>query len=144
MPPKPSGIVNNKIPSTVRADGSVRKEIKVRQGFVPQEDIQSFKSKSVESVKNYIPGTTRTRDEVKPKKVKKEKAVEPKIVEQKPELVKQDSGLDKEKRLKQLNKKLRQIQEIEQKQKDGKSLEPEQIAKLETKSAIEQEIKELQ
>lgn len=81
---------------------------------------------------------------MKPKKVKKEKQVIENVKPQESVLVKQDSGLDKEKRIKQLNKKLRQIQEIEQKQKDGKTLEPEQIQKLETKSAIEQELKELQ
>ncbi|KAJ3269543.1 hypothetical protein HDV01_001305 [Terramyces sp. JEL0728] len=152
MPPKPSGIVNNKIPSTVRADGSVRKEIKIRQGFVPQEDVQSFKSKSVSSIKNYIPGTNRTRDEVKvkkekPQKVEKEPAKHesaPAIPKTAPTKQDLDTEVDKEKRIKQLSKKLRQIQEIEEKQKQGKNLEPEQLQKLETKTLIENELKELQ
>ncbi|KZV75448.1 hypothetical protein PENSPDRAFT_600146, partial [Peniophora sp. CONT] len=31
------------IPETKRADGSVRKERKIRPGFTPQEDVQRFR-----------------------------------------------------------------------------------------------------
>src|SRR6266536_5551991 len=49
----PSGIVttdNNErvIPATRRADGTLRKERKVRQGFVPQEDVARYKNPWVE------------------------------------------------------------------------------------------------
>ncbi|TFL05754.1 hypothetical protein BDV98DRAFT_475510, partial [Pterulicium gracile] len=33
------------IPQSRRADGTVRKELKVRPGFTPQEDVQRFRGK---------------------------------------------------------------------------------------------------
>jgi partner of Y14 and mago len=51
--PTLSGIVttnNNErvIPATKRADGSIRKERRVRQGYVPQEDVARYKNPMVE------------------------------------------------------------------------------------------------
>ncbi|CAI2162054.1 16776_t:CDS:2 [Funneliformis geosporum] len=48
--PRPSGIVttdNNErvIPATRRADGTLRKERRVRPGFVPQEDVARYKNR---------------------------------------------------------------------------------------------------
>ncbi|SRR6266498_4219382 len=50
--PTPSGIVttdNNErvIPATRRADGTLRKERRVRPGFVPQEDVARYKNRWV-------------------------------------------------------------------------------------------------
>ncbi|WFC97914.1 hypothetical protein MYAM1_000634 [Malassezia yamatoensis] len=48
----PSGIVSDSggskiVPSSIRADGSVRKERKVRPGYTPQEDVQRFRPRGV-------------------------------------------------------------------------------------------------
>ncbi|KAJ9634750.1 uncharacterized protein PV06_07056 [Exophiala oligosperma] len=44
------------IPSSKRADGSTRKEIKVRPGYRPPEDIETYKNRSAEAWKNRGPG----------------------------------------------------------------------------------------
>jgi partner of Y14 and mago protein len=40
------------IPSSVRPDGSVRKEIKVRPGYRPPEDVELYKNRTAEAYKN--------------------------------------------------------------------------------------------
>ena len=64
-PPKPthSGIQTSEsgertIPSSVRADGSVRKEIRIRPGYKPPEDIEKYKNRATEEWKKPrgIPG----------------------------------------------------------------------------------------
>ncbi|KIW05447.1 uncharacterized protein PV09_03336 [Verruconis gallopava] len=40
------------IPSSVRADGSVRKEIKIRPGYRPPEDIEKYKNRTAEAFRN--------------------------------------------------------------------------------------------
>lgn len=59
MPPKAanSGIRQlsngeSVIPSSVRADGSVRKEIRVKAGYKPPEDVEVYKNRTAESWKN--------------------------------------------------------------------------------------------
>ncbi|KIW63250.1 hypothetical protein PV04_10112 [Phialophora macrospora] len=45
------------IPSSRRADGSTRKEIRVRPGYRPPEDIETYKNRSAEAWKNRTAGT---------------------------------------------------------------------------------------
>ena len=40
------------IPSSTRADGSVRKEIRVKPGYKPPEDVEVYKNRSAEAWKN--------------------------------------------------------------------------------------------
>lgn len=40
------------IPSSVRADGSVRKEIRVRPGYRPPEDVELYKNRTAEGFRN--------------------------------------------------------------------------------------------
>lgn len=44
------------IPSSVRPDGSVRKEIRVRPGYRPPEDVELYKNRTAEAYKNRIKG----------------------------------------------------------------------------------------
>jgi len=40
------------IPASVRADGSVRREIKIRPGYKPPEDVEVYKNRTAEAWKN--------------------------------------------------------------------------------------------
>jgi partner of Y14 and mago protein len=40
------------IPSSIRADGSIRKEIKIRPGYRPPEDIEAYKNRTAEAWRN--------------------------------------------------------------------------------------------
>jgi partner of Y14 and mago len=55
--PSKSGIVTKStgdrvIPGSVRADGSVRKEVKIRPGYIPPEDVEVYKNRTAEAFKN--------------------------------------------------------------------------------------------
>ncbi|KAF8708437.1 Mago binding, partial [Rhizoctonia solani] len=75
---KPSGItldprtLERVVPSTRRADGSVRKELKIRPGFTPQEDVGRFRGSRQQAAdrvalpKGHIVGWTPS-SEAKPK-----------------------------------------------------------------------------
>ncbi|KAI7529299.1 hypothetical protein KC331_g15293 [Hortaea werneckii] len=62
MPPKSANTANSGIrqlatgesviPSSTRADGSVRKEIKVKPGYKPPEDVELYKNRTAEAWKN--------------------------------------------------------------------------------------------
>ncbi|KAF2115284.1 hypothetical protein BDV96DRAFT_646296 [Lophiotrema nucula] len=60
------------IPSSVRADGSVRKEIRVRPGYRPPEDVELYKNRTAEAWKNRgsagVPGAEGLKAEVDPAK----------------------------------------------------------------------------
>ena len=136
-----SGIVNNKIPSSVRKDGTIRKEIKVRPGFVPQQDVSSFKSKKLEKLENFVPGTTRQRNDPK-KEERARKAKKPAlnpVVASKPVIDTPNVQKDPLKQQRAIEKKLRQIKELEL--KDIKSTE--ELEKIAKKRDLEQLLQEL-
>lgn len=58
------------IPSSVRADGSVRKEIRVKPGYKPPEDVEVYKNRTAEAWKNRgkggVPGAQAVGAEEKP------------------------------------------------------------------------------
>jgi len=55
----------------------------------------------------------------------------------------QDGAADDAKRLRNLQKKLRQVQQLKERQAKGESLEPEQIAKIEGETGLLAEIQSL-
>lgn len=75
----PSGItvdprtLERVVPSTRRADGSVRKELKIRPGFTPQEDVSRFRGSRQQAAdrtalpKGHIIGWVPPSSETKPK-----------------------------------------------------------------------------
>jgi partner of Y14 and mago protein len=63
-----SGIVGSNIPQSKRPDGTIRKAIKVRPGFIPAEDQIKFQSMKITEQKQVIPGTNRKRIESQPTK----------------------------------------------------------------------------
>jgi partner of Y14 and mago len=154
-----SGITTNEdgeryIPSSVRPDGSKRKEIKVRPGHTPQEDVATYKNRTAEAWKNKgkgpVPGAETVNDqkenaaasknakrrearrraaaaagESADKDAEKEGApVE--AQEEKPV----DPEAEKAKEVRKLTKKLRQARELKDKKDKGDTLLPEQFEKV--------------
>src|SRR5271168_2081057 len=55
--PSKSGIIETTdgerhIPSSIRADGTKRKEIKIRPGYKPPEDVEVYKNRTADAFKN--------------------------------------------------------------------------------------------
>ncbi|KAL9085486.1 MAG: hypothetical protein Q9159_004681 [Coniocarpon cinnabarinum] len=143
------------IPSSTRADGSVRKEIRVRPGYKPPEDVAVYKNRTAQAfkirAKSGIPGAEFVESE-KPKSAKKQhaqktvdmskesalksggKGVDSRYAAEpapEPEPEPEDPELVKQKEARKLSKKLRQARELQQKNKeDGAALLPEQFAKV--------------
>ncbi|KAI9345744.1 hypothetical protein BD770DRAFT_396859 [Pilaira anomala] len=123
------------IPGSQRADGSYRKERKVRPGFVPLEDVQRYSNARLEKneSKGGIPGIpgTKKKEVVVKKPVKKVEATPPSS----------DQPVDK--KIKTLNKKIRQITELEQKAIKGETLNEEQKEKIKKGKSLRDELKQL-
>lgn len=168
MPPAPSvsnaGIATTEdghrtIPSSVRADGSIRKEIKVRPGFRPAEDVELYKNRTAAAFrtgrsgsKSGVPGA----ELVSPSKPAAKKAASKKEAvngsaqsnkaastvangaKQEPDIIAPtedkkepvDPAVEAEKEAKKLAKKLRQAKDLQRKQKEGGGLLPEQLQKV--------------
>lgn len=138
------------IPSSKRADGTLRKEIKVRPGYRPPEDVEVYKNKTADSWKSRgkggVPGAEYTDPKAKAPaskpKVKKETSKEASLQTVLESLPKQnlekeqpaepvDPEAEKEKEARKLSKKLRQARELQQKNEEGQaSLLPEQFDKI--------------
>ncbi|KAJ4992628.1 hypothetical protein SVAN01_02011 [Stagonosporopsis vannaccii] len=147
------------IPSSVRADGSVRKEIRVRPGYRPPEDVELYKNRTAEGFRNRakagVPGAESLKKEDDPAKISNaatknakrrearkkaaaekedEKLVEPAKTAEPTEPVKSVKSVepeaDKEKEAKKLVKKLRQAKELKDKKDKGEGLLPEQFEKV--------------
>ena len=162
MPPKStnSGIRqlsdgNAVIPSSVRADGSVRKEIRVKAGYKPPEDVEVYKNRTAEAWKNRgkggVPGAEVVGAEEKSAAANKnakrrearKKAAAAGVTDGETngdagkadgpvEEVKQevDPEAEKAKEARKLAKKLRQAKDLQEKKEKGDELLPEQLAKV--------------
>ena len=149
------------VPSSTRADGTKRKEIRIRPGYQPPEDVQKYKNRAAESWKNRgsggVPGAEAVvsnsaqqsgsvasnknakRREAKRKAKAEEEAgqegkdstSETKKDEIAPEVESAvDPEAEREKKARNLKKKLRQARELSEKKEKGESLLPEQFAKV--------------
>ncbi|PQE29261.1 Exon junction complex Pym protein [Rutstroemia sp. NJR-2017a BBW] len=158
--PSKSGIIETQtgerhIPSSVRADGTKRKEIKIRPGYKPPEDVEVYKNRSADAWKNRgsggVPGSAASSKNAKRREArKKAKAAEEgdeeakgsessdwrqgkettgeKQEEPTPEV---DPEAERQKEAKKFLKKLKQAQALKEKsQQDGAKLLPEQFAKV--------------
>jgi partner of Y14 and mago protein len=156
------------IPSSVRADGSKRKEIRVRPGYKPPEDVELYKNRaaaawknrgarggvpgaeapSSEDDRNAAPSTTASNKNAKRREARrKAKEAEgtdgtvekkgsdsdnwraPPKQEEKPEEP-VDVEAEKEKKARNLKKKLRQARDLRDKKNSGEALLPEQLEKV--------------
>ena len=169
------------IPASVRADGSTRKEIKIRPGYKPPEDVEVYKNRTAEAWKSRgtggVPGATSVEPDVESKisntknakrreARRKAKAVEegaqieavvgtgavkngqpsdaaPSAMQsaddreqwRKEELAVEatedpDLEAEKEKKVRNLRKKLRQARDLSAKKDKGENLLPEQFEKV--------------
>ena len=169
------------IPASVRADGSTRKEIKIRPGYKPPEDVEVYKNRTAEAWKSRgiggVPGATSVEPDIESKisntknakrreARRKAKAVEegaqieavmgtgavkngqpsdaaPSAMQsaddreqwRKEELAVEatedpDLEAEKEKKVRNLRKKLRQARDLSAKKDKGENLLPEQFEKV--------------
>lgn len=155
------------IPSSVRADGSKRREIKVRPGYKPPEDVELYKNRAAAAWKTRgrggVPGaesvsseddkaaqTAASNKNAKRREAKrKNKENEPSNnptekkgaesdnwrvpapkKEEKPAEDPVDIEAEKEKKARNLKKKLRQARDLKEKKSQGEALLPEQLEKV--------------
>ena len=142
------------IPSSTRADGSVRREIKVKPGYKPPEDVELYRNRTAAAWKNRgkggVPGTESVQKEseeasaaanknAKRREARKKAAtakegeedtVEGSKTAVQPKAEELDPEVEKAKEAKKLAKKLRQARELSDKKEKGDSLLPEQFAKV--------------
>lgn len=165
--PSKAGIIEDQtgerhIPSSVRPDGSKRKEIKIRPGYKPPEDVEVYKNRTAEGFRTRgsgaVPGAeSLNHDDIgssaaanknakRREARKRAKAAEDSVeraagVDE--EAAKRDAQKDKprkeepidseaerEKKGRNLRKKLKQAKELKEKKEGGVALLPEQFAKV--------------
>lgn len=138
------------IPSSLRADGSMRKEIKVRPGYRPPEDVEVYKNRTADAWKSRskggVPGADYTDvgkvkiQTMKPKPKKDANNIPTSGASSKqqaqetvnmPPAEPVDPEAENEKEARKLSKKLRQARELQQKKEEGQVLLlPEQFDKI--------------
>ncbi|KAI2470000.1 hypothetical protein F4781DRAFT_197157 [Annulohypoxylon bovei var. microspora] len=157
--PSTSGIVTGDtgerhIPESVRADGTTRKAIKIRPGYRPPEDVEVYKNRTAESFRNRGKGGVIGADGLKEQKQEaaaasaasnknaKRREARKKAKTTTDDNVPGDAGaakaeeevvdpeVEKEKKARNLRKKLKQAKDLKSKKEGGESLLPEQIAKV--------------
>lgn len=150
------------VPATQRRDGTWRKERRLKENYIPQDEVALYESKGKKfaaSKPTLPPGAPVTMVAVpkqQPKKVltekqpKQEKTIVPEVVKQKeknkPAEKKPDEepGTDPVKRVRNLKKKLKNIDELEVKVAEGHSIDNDQRKKISTKNAVLKEIAQLE
>ncbi|CAG8483810.1 2740_t:CDS:2 [Paraglomus brasilianum] len=116
----PSGIVTTEanerlIPSSRRADGSVRRERRVRAGYVPQEDVQNLEALNlVEGDDGQPSGETLTN--------------------------KPQTEIETARKIRTLEKKLKQADKLKEKADLGETLLPEQQEKVNRSDSWREEL----
>ncbi|KAM5356166.1 hypothetical protein ACJ41O_002812 [Fusarium nematophilum] len=158
MPSQPTnaGIVtgeagDREIPESVRPDGSTRKAIKIRPGYRPAEDVEVYKNRTAEAFRERgkrigIPGAAGLHDgnpepssAASNKNAKRREARrkakaaadgDDAAAAQDPKADEVDPEVEREKKARNIKKKLKQAKELKNKKEGGEALLPEQIAKV--------------
>ena len=143
------------IPASKRSDGTLRKEIKVRPGYQPPEDVETYKNQRAENWKNRgsgcVPGaepaTRASEVEVKSKNAKRRQAakrtaaaggIEDSALATAMSKTKIDEDEEREdgetveqqKRRRNVLKKLKAVQDLKQKNAEGEKLSHDQLMKI--------------
>ncbi|KAF3768925.1 hypothetical protein M406DRAFT_337243 [Cryphonectria parasitica EP155] len=154
--PSNSGIVTNStgerhIPESTRADGSVRKAIKIRPGYKPPEDAEIYKNRTAETFRNRYKGgvigaeaatsgstangtlatsSAAANKNAKRREARKKAKAAGEAGGEEEEDAAVDPDVERKKKARNLTKKLKQAKELKSKKDDGQSLLPEQFAKV--------------
>ncbi|KAG0037130.1 hypothetical protein BGZ82_003087 [Podila clonocystis] len=157
------------IPMTRRPDGTFRKERKVRPGYTPPEDVVRYSNRVLDSARPAVvvaqptqPATPKSKTQKKNDKRKAKRKEDgdsdtqdtqttdhaqttptPSSApgESKPET--KEEPVDTEKKLRALNKKLRQIEQLKERQDRGETMLPEQTDKISKMDDLIAQIQEL-
>jgi partner of Y14 and mago len=174
------------IPSSKRADGSTRREIRIRPGYKPPEDVETYKNRSAESWKSRgtggVPGaepvsTPETENKSKnakrreaarrkaqengaaeadeipltaamkdhnlngEEKAKEDGPIPGKSAEHPPKIV--DEEAEKQKKIRNLLKKLRAVRELKEKKSNGEKLSHDQIMKMSKEPELVRDLQKL-
>ncbi|KXJ95459.1 hypothetical protein Micbo1qcDRAFT_26551 [Microdochium bolleyi] len=149
---------DRQIPESVRADGSTRKAIKIRPGYRPPEDVELYKNRTAEGFRNRgktgggvigAEGLKKTQPVETPaasaasnKNAKRREArkkakdsdqsssTAPGADSKPAQEEEADPEVEKERKARNLRKKLKQARELKNKKEGGEALLPEQIAKV--------------
>ena len=169
--PSKAGIVeddtgNRHIPATTRADGSKRKEIKIRPGYKPPEDVEVYKNRAADGFRNRgrgpPPGAEGLKDDTAnptnpvnaaaaaknaKRREARRKATEAaagvgkasegswrqgaeEVKKEEPKEEPVDPEVERQKKARNLKKKLKQAKELKEKKEGGGALLPDQFAKV--------------
>ncbi|KAF7286120.1 hypothetical protein GWI33_007765 [Rhynchophorus ferrugineus] len=152
------------IPASQRPDGTWRKARRVKEGYVPQEEVPLYESKG-KVAQRTIPGLYIIEDDKEKKGQKKkpknkieeinkilestkisEKSKKQKETEKVPTKSQPQETIDPAKKLKNLKKRLREVEALEEKVKSGALAkpEPDQLAKINRKNDLLVQIRELE
>ncbi|KAG0336865.1 hypothetical protein BG000_006059 [Podila horticola] len=155
------------IPMTRRPDGTFRKERKVRPGYTPPEDVVRYSNRVLDSARPAAvaqptqPATPKSKSQKKNDKRKAKRQEDgdndaqdttttdqaqptPSAPAAKPEPeTKAEEPADPEKKLRALNKKLRQIEQLKERQDRGETMLPEQTDKISKMDELVAQIQEL-
>lgn len=152
------GSGERQIPESLRADGTTRKAIKIRPGYRPPEDVELYKNRTAESFRNRgkggIPGveglgerkkgmptSTPTSKNAKRREARKKAKSTDESQPDATTTATQDAAdaqaadpvdpeVEKEKKARNLKKKLKQAKDLKSRKAEGETLLPEQIAKV--------------
>ena len=159
--PSKAGIIETNtgerhIPSSTRPDGSKRKEIKIRPGYKPPEDVEVYKNRTADAFKNRgsggVPGAERLQEDkdegsaASNKNAKRREArKKAKAAEETGDKPKEESNgvgakeqteeeedpeVIRQRKARGLKKKLKQAKELQEKKEGGAALLPDQFQKV--------------